>query len=155
MRDVTGEAHPLDPEDYDWRCAFELAGPEPPKPPEEWEIEAGYTHYPHNTPHVQACDKGVEVSTAEFTRADVAAVEAYSNGENDGPDWLCLGRLKDSRWFMLRAGCDYTGWDCRSGGLVDVAPDRETLIKYGCTNEELQRLGLPENTMPVRTEVDW
>lgn len=51
------------------------------------------------------------VAITPFARWDVAHVEAASEGENDGPSWLCVGRLYDGRWFALKAGCDYTGWD--------------------------------------------
>ncbi len=133
MGDGTTGSHPLDADDYDWKEAFALAG------------EPGG----ENSPQLQPCAPGIEVSSEPFARADVEYIEAYEEGENDGPDWICLGRVKDGRWFFLRAGCDYTGWDCRSGGLVDLAPDRETLIRYGITNRELARLGLPENDVPV------
>lgn len=46
-----------------------------------------------------------------FTREDVVDVLAAVDGENDGPDWIIVGQLEDGRWFALRAGCDYTGWD--------------------------------------------
>lgn len=149
MRGEVGTAHPLDPEDWDWRAAFQLAGREAVPKDEE-----NYYHYStYNEPHIQPCAPGVEVGNEEFTRADIAEVEAFSNGKNDGPDWLCFGKLNDSRWFMLRAGCDYTGWDCQSGGLVDVAPDRETLLRYGVTKGEAERLGLPVSESPKNP--DW
>ena len=134
MRESNTGAHPLDLEDYDWRKAFELAGREVPAQDDDW--RSGID----NLPHLQACAPGIDVDTSEFTRRDVAQVETFANGENDEADWLCFGQLKDGRWFMLRAGCDYTGWDCQSGGLVDLAPDRETLLRYGVTPEERKRL---------------
>ena len=134
MRDGVTGVHPLDVDDYDWTAAFELAG-----------REGAENSYGNNEPRLQACAPGIEVSTAEFTRADIDTIEVYEEGENDGPDWIVLGQLKDGRWFFLRAGCDYTGWDCQSGGMVDLAPDRALLLQYGISNEELRRLGLPEN----------
>ena len=37
-------------------------------------------------------------------------------GENDGPDWIWIFQTEDNLWAYLVAGCDYTGWDCRSDG---------------------------------------
>ena len=51
------------------------------------------------------------VSTAKFDREDVESIFAIAEGKNDGPDWVCAGQLIDGRWFIIRAGCDYTGWD--------------------------------------------
>lgn len=71
----------------------------------------------------------------------VAEVLAYSNGENDGRDWIALFRLDDDRFAFLSAGCDYTGWDCRSGGTVKYDADLGALIRMGMTLEERERLG--------------
>jgi hypothetical protein len=54
---------------------------------------------------------GDAVSVEPFGRKDVVRVVALSEGENDGPNWLCVGELRDGRFFALDAGCDYTGWD--------------------------------------------
>lgn len=66
--------------------------------------------------------------------------EGGEDGENDGEEWLCVGRLKDGRWFILSAGCDYTGWDCQSGGQASVAVSFETLRRKGITDEQARRL---------------
>lgn len=80
---------------YDWSEAFAYAG------------GGGYGN--HNVSAALPGD--TSVSVAPFGRRDVAEVLALSEGENDGANWLCVGRLKDGRWFALDAGCDYTGWD--------------------------------------------
>jgi hypothetical protein len=49
------------------------------------------------------------------------------------------GRLKDGRWFLLAAGCDYTGWDCQAGGVAKIADSREELEQYGITDEQKAR----------------
>ena len=46
-----------------------------------------------------------------FTRADVKRIIAVVDGESDGPDWVCVGKLQDGRFFVASGGCDYTGWD--------------------------------------------
>lgn len=125
---------------YDWIHAFEVAGPHAFLDREE-EAEA-YGRY--NDPDIRRAHPTTgdpDVSLAEFTRYDIAEVVAAEEGDNDGPSWLCFGRLKDGRWFILRAGCDYTGWDCQSGGDVDVASTRELILQYGMDDEELKRLG--------------
>lgn len=51
------------------------------------------------------------VSTTAFTRDDVAEIIAMAEGENDGAEWVGVFRLNDGRFAVLRAGCDYTGWE--------------------------------------------
>lgn len=53
---------------------------------------------------------GDATDRAAFTREDVVEVLGLRPGENDGPEWLGLFRLKDGRFAFLSAGCDYTGW---------------------------------------------
>lgn len=53
---------------------------------------------------------GQPVNTDPFTREGVLLVKASQEGDREGPDWVCFGKLKDKRWFSFRAGCDYTGW---------------------------------------------
>lgn len=81
-------------------------------------------------------------SFASFQPKDVKRVIAHDEGENDGPDWLAIGELNDGRWFVLSAGCDYTGWDCRAGGHSTEWPTEEELCRLGLTIEEKQRLGI-------------
>lgn len=83
-----------DPNAYDWREAFAYAG-------------GGGC----GEPNVKRAAPHIEVSEAPFGRDQVVEVIAARPGENDGPNWVCVGRLADGRWFALDAGCDYTGWD--------------------------------------------
>lgn len=74
---------------------------------------------------------------------DVEEVVAAVAGENDGPDWIALVRLKDGRFAKVFAGCDYTGWDCRAGGGIEFYATREELLSpTTLTPEEIQRLGV-------------
>jgi hypothetical protein len=34
----------------------------------------------------------------------------WAEGDNDGPDWIAVVRLKDGDYGAVTAGCDYTGW---------------------------------------------
>ena len=86
-------------DNYDWWEAFKYAG-EPPEYPSLFdECSSPQSAFP-----------GDEVSLARFTREDVVEIIGISEGENDGDDWVVCGRLRDGRWFSVRAWCDYTGW---------------------------------------------
>ena len=54
---------------------------------------------------------GVNVSVGSFGYEDVVAIYGSVEGANDCMDWVTVGKLKDGRYFSIRAGCDYTGWD--------------------------------------------
>lgn len=101
---------------YDWREAFEYAKEPDPCPP------------------------GSDINVSGFGLADVVEVIAKSEGENDGPNWLCFGRLRDGRYFLLSAGCDYTGWDCQAGGSADVGATAEDVIRFGFGDGARDRL---------------
>ena len=81
-------------------------------------------------------------SLATFGREDVVEIFDMEVGENDGPDWIIYGRLKDGRYFCARGGCDYTGWDCRASNSGDVAATREGLERFGLTSYERARFEL-------------
>lgn len=92
------------------------------------------------TPAVAPWDK--TTSTSTFGREDVALIRQMIEGERDDVDWIIYGRLKDGRWFTARAGCDYTGWDCRASNSGDVADTEENLIRFHMTNDERNRFKL-------------
>jgi len=83
------------------------------------------------------------LSTASFTREDVEELFHLVEGENDGPSWVSIGRLKDGRFFSIEAGCDYTGWDCQAGGSCTFSKTYEDVIQFGTGDSELERLGIP------------
>jgi len=105
-------------EDEDWERVFEYAaaGDIFPAPPHDHRI-----------------------SLMGFTRDDVKVIQHIREGENEILTWICIGQLKDGRWFNLEAGCDYTGWDCQASGRTVVAADYDTLVRLGC-NQETRRL---------------
>lgn len=105
----------------DWKYAFEYAG----------ESGEGY-----GSADIREALPGSGVSLEPLTREDVIKIIGMSEGENDGADWLCAGKLKDGRWFFLQAGCDYTGWDCQAGGSVAIAKTKKELLQYGISKEE-------------------
>lgn len=118
---------------YAWANAFHVAGPAD-------DTDDAVNAY--NDPDLRAVPPGSSVSLSTFQRADIVEIKALSEGENDGPDWLIVGRLNDGRWFKIAAGCDYTGWDCQSGGYTNVAESLDDLITYGIEAYERERLGL-------------
>lgn len=79
-------------------------------------------------------------SKEPFGIDDVSRILKFVEGENDGPSWLMVGKLKDGRFFFLDAGCDYTGWDCQAGGDAQVANTLDNLIRYGMDESGRERL---------------
>ncbi len=57
---------------------------------------------------------------APFRLEDVAYVLAALMGENDGPDFHWIVAMKDHTYAYVSGGCDYTGWDCQSGGSAEI-----------------------------------
>lgn len=81
-------------------------------------------------------------SRETFSREDVVLLEGQSEGDNDGPSWICWGQLKDGRWFFAEGSCDYTGWDCQASNAGSVASSRADIIRFGMTDGERERFGL-------------
>ena len=122
---------------YDWRAAFTFAGG---------------TRY--GSADVRRCiGQPADLSVEPFGRRDVALIVGQDEGENDGADWICFGRLWDGRWFALSAGCDYTGWDCQASGFALVAASAEALIRLGLTDGELERFA-PNSPERVAARVE-
>lgn len=90
-------------------------------------------------PHAK-CDTGA------FGRGDVMVISHMAESYNDGPDWICVGELWDGRYFIARAGCDYTGWDCQASGYGEVADDLQEMIRLGLSKEDQERLGIKQES---------
>jgi len=119
---------------YDWEMAFQCCG-------DAEDAEGSWPTSAYNTPSVSAALDS-DASAAPFQRVDVAEVIATSDGENDGADWIGVFKLKDGRFAYLTASCDYTGWDCRSGGNAIVSHDLAHLLQFGLTEDARARLAL-------------
>lgn len=125
--------------DYDWCNAFgEAMGIEPD----------AYGTTRKNPRRVL----GFTGSDEPFARSDVARIVAISDGENDERDWIGAFELKDGRFGFVRAGCDFTGWDCQAGGDAEVAASIEDLVQLAMSDEERSRLGFP--TMGTSSQTD-
>ncbi|MDQ0494031.1 hypothetical protein [Paenibacillus brasilensis] len=116
---------------YDWKEAFGYAGKE----------KGTNANYQGLNP-ITVVQFAKPVPTTPFDREDVEEIIAMSEGENDGPNWIGVFKLQDGRYATIDAGCDYTGWDCRADGFVEVAGSLDEIIKYGLSNEQRNRLGL-------------
>ncbi|HKY41343.1 MAG TPA: hypothetical protein VJN18_35665 [Polyangiaceae bacterium] len=117
---------------YDWQAVFEYCGP----------VEGDYSVCAGNEEASVSAALNSSAKADPFTRADVAEVLATSDGERDEAQWLGVFRLKDGRFAFVSAGCDYTGWDCRSGGYAIVSHSLEHLLQFGIGEAERARLGL-------------
>lgn len=78
-------------QDFDWQAAFRVA----------WRDTGLGDYDPWDDPPPEKEDDPIE---------QVARVVATANGEADGDDWLGVFEMKDGRFAVVRAGCDYTGW---------------------------------------------
>lgn len=47
---------------------------------------------------------------SDFPASEVKRTIAFSNGYNDGDNWVGVFELKDGCFGYVEAGCDYTGW---------------------------------------------
>ena len=57
---------------------------------------------------------------SKFRFDQIEKVILAIEGFNDGPDWILLVELNGGGFGTLRACCDYTGWDCQSGGSSGI-----------------------------------
>lgn len=81
-------------------------------------------------------------SPMAFERGDVAEVIASADGENDESSWIGVFRLTDGRFAFVEAGCDFTGWGCQDGGRAVVGSTLAEVTRFGCGDEDRERLGL-------------
>lgn len=45
----------------------------------------------------------------------IRTLDMLQEGEHDGEEWIWEVVLANGDKWHIEAGCDYTGWDCRSG----------------------------------------
>lgn len=69
---------------------------------------------------------------AKFTFSDVKTVILAQEGENDGANWKLIVELTSGKYGWLKAGCDYSGWDCQAWGDSGIEDSIELCrIKLG------------------------
>ncbi len=114
-------------DDYDWASAFEYAGEK---------------NYGNGSVDIRTPIGYEHVSRDSFAREDVKEIYGIHEGVNDEESWLLWGKLSDGRYFALNAWCDYTGWDCRAGGTVFVADDKDIVFEFGFETYDKPKLVL-------------
>ncbi len=118
---------------YDWANVFGYAG-EKSEDSGDWQ----------NCIHGYKLPRSVVGNTCEltpFTRNDVKRIVGLVDGCNDEEDWVGVFELLDGRYAFLKAGCDYTGWDCQAGGDAYVATNIDHLVQFGMDEYSRARLG--------------
>lgn len=65
-----------------------------------------------------------------YTLDDIADVLAEVPGHNEDDYWYWVLLLKNGYVVLTEAWCDYTGWDCQSGGKSTAADTIEQLIPF-------------------------
>lgn len=82
-------------------------------------------------------------NTAGDSVDNVTEVIAADAGYNDGDNWIAVVKLNTGGYAVMRAGCDYTGWDCCAGGNIEYYSTVEDAISVlTLTQEERDRLGI-------------
>lgn len=77
--------------------------------------------------------------------SNVIDVIACDEGENDGAIWIAVVQWSGSEgaFCVMRAGCDYTGWDCQASGKMEFYSSLEEAIHPNTlTEEERCRMGI-------------
>lgn len=76
---------------------------------------------------------------------NVSEVITCSAGQNDEAEWIAVVGWggPEGSFAVMRAGCDYTGWDCQAGGKIEFYKTREEALSPNTlTAEERERLGI-------------
>jgi hypothetical protein len=77
-----------------------------------------------------------------FTIDDVIEIVCEVDGENDGESWVMVGRLKTKQYFVIDAGCDYTGWDCGAFGSSSIWKTKRDAILLGLSDRDRGRMSI-------------
>lgn len=82
-----------------------------------------------------------------FRVEDIANIHAEVPGQNDEDYWYWVIELKDGRFVLTSAWCDYPGWDCRSGGESQVAKSAEDAALLAPEHEECSGRNIQHNLL--------
>jgi len=111
--------------------------------PDEMKKDYGFRHAFFEAQHGFCGPDNYASDDCDSVLDDVVEVIASVEGENDGPSWVALVRLRDGRYCRMAAGCDFTGWDCQASGNLEFYATREELLSpLAITKEEASRLGI-------------
>lgn len=82
-----------------------------PKPPEnDWDLNMAFDYAIQDSP---------------FGISNIETILATVPGHNDEDEWYWIVKLnryvQGKKFALITAWCDYTGWDCQSGGECRLA----------------------------------
>lgn len=66
---------------------------------------------------------------AKFKFSDIKKIIFSKEGFNDGDHWQLVVQLKNRKYGWLNAWCDYSGWDCQSGGNSDIVNNKKEALQ--------------------------
>lgn len=79
---------------------------------------------------------------ANFSFDEIKRIVAADEGYNDGDSWVLVVELNNGKYGYVNAWCDYTGWDCQSGGSSAVSDTFEHLQRFELTSSIRRRLNM-------------
>jgi hypothetical protein len=60
-------------------------------------------------------------------------------GENDGDEWIALGKLENGAFFYFTASCDYTGFDCQGGMNLWVSNSFKNILDHAMAPRDREK----------------
>lgn len=96
---------------------------------------------------------GATAALAFHEIAEMVAGSASSPDSYGSVDLAALVRLHDGRYAAIMAWADTTGWGCRDGLTVRIAPDRGGAIA-ALGDGERRKLGFELDAAQVRKEIE-
>jgi hypothetical protein len=89
--------------------------------------------------NIKPANNESDISTEAFSAKDIQTIIDYHEGGPDLEDWIMVGVTHDERFFYLKSGCNYDGWDQRSWGTAKLSHNMSTLYKYAIMEDEKLR----------------
>lgn len=88
---------------------------------------------------VKTAIKESDLSTEPFEAKDIKEIIDYHEGIPDLEDWIMIGITQDERYFYLKSGCGYDGFDKFSWGQAVISHSMNTLYKEAVMEDERLR----------------
>lgn len=89
--------------------------------------------------NIKSANNESDISTEAFSARDIQTVIDYHEGGPDLEDWIMVGVTHDERFFYLKSGCNYDGWDQHSWGSAKLSHNMSTLYKHAIMEDEKLR----------------
>lgn len=77
----------------------------------------------------------------------VVEIYASANGEHGGDEWIAVGKWDEGQYFVMAASCDYTGWYCQAGGMIEFFGSLVAALA-NLTPQQASRLGARHDVQP-------